>query len=446
MRDRMFLLASLALNAALVVALVAAFSTTKPTVRRVTRVVREPTSLTNIVRTNVVVTQQATLDWNSIEASDYAAYIANLRAIGCPAETIRDIIVADVNTLFAKRRTELRSKQDIQWWRAQKDPETALTEEKQFTALDTERRDLLSRLLGPDWDAAEKAQQREENSVVLTGSVLGALSAETKAAVREITERGAKLQEEYTAAAEKGGKPVDEAEIWKLRRQTRDELAKVLTPAQLEEYLLRYSQVATNIRDELGYLSATPEEFRAIFRARDAFDMQIHTDYAGDDQVKQQARAQLEQQREIALKQALGVQRYEEYKLNQDAGYRDTYGALQSVGAPVEQTRTVFQINQASQQEIEHIRAQQGLDEERQKSLIAAAEQDRDKTLRGLLGDDIFNRYQTEREHSAAQVLIDDATMNSAVRVNGLKLWNTTFLRRFYLDTTGTLPPPKPPQ
>ncbi|MBI3874950.1 MAG: hypothetical protein HY300_03105, partial [Verrucomicrobia bacterium] len=80
MRDRMFLLASLALNTALVVALVSAFSTAKPSVRRVTRVVREPTSLTNIVRTNIVVTQQAPLDWSAIEASDYATYVTNLRA------------------------------------------------------------------------------------------------------------------------------------------------------------------------------------------------------------------------------------------------------------------------------------------------------------------------------------------------------------------------------
>ncbi|MBI3876392.1 MAG: hypothetical protein HY300_10660, partial [Verrucomicrobia bacterium] len=315
----------------------------------------------------------------------------------------------------------------------------------------TERRELLTRLLGPDWDAAEKTQQREESSVVLAGSVLGALSAEAKASVREITERGAKLQEEYAAAAEKGGKPVDEAEIWKLRRQTRDELAKVLTPAQLEEYLLRYSQVAMNIRDELGYLNATPDEFRAIFRARDAFDMQIHTDYAGDDPVKQQARAQLEQQRENALRQALGAKRFEEYKLNQDAGYRDTYATLQNAGVATEQARTVFQINQASQQEIERIRAQSGLDEEQQKSLIAAAQQDRDKTLRGLLGNDVFDRYQTEQTRSSTQLLIEDSTVGTAIRARELKLFDANasrelLLRRFYLDVTGAPQPPKPPQ
>src|SRR4051794_1792422 len=31
-------------------------------------------------------------DWRMVESEDYKKYIANLRAIGCPEETIRDII------------------------------------------------------------------------------------------------------------------------------------------------------------------------------------------------------------------------------------------------------------------------------------------------------------------------------------------------------------------
>src|SRR5258705_5916727 len=42
--------------------------------------------------------------WRMVESEDYKKYIANLRAIGCPEETIRDIIKADVNKLFASRK------------------------------------------------------------------------------------------------------------------------------------------------------------------------------------------------------------------------------------------------------------------------------------------------------------------------------------------------------
>ena len=69
----------------------------------------------------------------------------------------------------------------------------------------------------------------------------------------------------------------DEATINELRDRARnvllteaivdEELAKVLTPQQLEEYLLRWSQNSAQLREQLRGLDVTPEEFRALFRA-----------------------------------------------------------------------------------------------------------------------------------------------------------------------------------
>src|SRR6185436_10607243 len=41
--------------------------------------------------------------WGMVEADDYKEFIENLRGIGCPEETIKDIIIADVNKLYASR-------------------------------------------------------------------------------------------------------------------------------------------------------------------------------------------------------------------------------------------------------------------------------------------------------------------------------------------------------
>ena len=43
--------------------------------------------------------QATPLDWRQLESSDYRQYIANLRAVGCPEKTIRDIIVAEVGEM-----------------------------------------------------------------------------------------------------------------------------------------------------------------------------------------------------------------------------------------------------------------------------------------------------------------------------------------------------------
>lgn len=47
--------------------------------------------------------------WNQVEAADYPTYISNLRAIHCPEQTIRDIIVADVESLYLHKRQELQA-------------------------------------------------------------------------------------------------------------------------------------------------------------------------------------------------------------------------------------------------------------------------------------------------------------------------------------------------
>ena len=46
------------------------------------------------------------------EAPDYLEHIENLRGIGCPEETIRYIIFADVNNLYKAKRREVSSEME----------------------------------------------------------------------------------------------------------------------------------------------------------------------------------------------------------------------------------------------------------------------------------------------------------------------------------------------
>ncbi|MES2569592.1 MAG: hypothetical protein V4710_06005 [Verrucomicrobiota bacterium] len=49
--------------------------------------------------------------WSQLEANDYPTYITNLRAIGCPEETIRDIITAEVASLYTEKRRQIETAQ-----------------------------------------------------------------------------------------------------------------------------------------------------------------------------------------------------------------------------------------------------------------------------------------------------------------------------------------------
>src|SRR5437879_3228181 len=46
--------------------------------------------------TNTVAVITNRFRWRQLESEDYAQYVANLRKVGCPEKTIRDIVVADL--------------------------------------------------------------------------------------------------------------------------------------------------------------------------------------------------------------------------------------------------------------------------------------------------------------------------------------------------------------
>jgi hypothetical protein len=78
--------------------------------------------------------RQQKFQWSLLESPDYRTYIANLKAIGCPQQTIRDIIVADVDSLYAPRRDQLAR---------------SAAAESRLETLNREEASVLAALLGP---------------------------------------------------------------------------------------------------------------------------------------------------------------------------------------------------------------------------------------------------------------------------------------------------------
>jgi LysM repeat protein len=283
--------------------------------------------LTNRPRTVVVMRKQF-FTWSEVESADYLNYIANLRDIGCPEPTIRDIIVADVNQLYARKRATEVITVEQQWWRSEPDPEIEELAAAGLEALDAERRDLLEQLLGPAWnldDTALLSFLEPRTTVALDGTVLGELSPEVKLKVRELVAREQDKTRAYLLQTGHEGRVPDPAELARLQQQTRTELAGLLNGAQLEEFLLRYSDNAEDLRQrlgELGHFQATPDEFRSLFRVLDPLEQQIRLYYSGSDEASLRSRTALEQQMAQAIKNALPTERYDLYTRLQDPNFR----------------------------------------------------------------------------------------------------------------------------
>lgn len=315
-------------------------------------------------RTNVVVRRQF-FSWREVESSDYPTYIANLRDIGCPEQTIRDIIIADVNAMYSRKRATELVTAEQQWWRSEPDPAVLQVAAEKSRALEDERRGLLVRLLGTNWESGDivSLPRPSRPGIVLDGQILGNLPAETKQAIEEVSLRSQDKLQAYLDDQRQQGKEPDPVEVAKLRQQTRLDLQKVLTPAQLEEFLLRYSQNANDLRNELGQLrffNASPDEFRAVFRATDTLDQQIQLLADATDPNSVAQRKALEDQRDNAIKNALGPTRYAEYQQLQDPVYRDAYAMAEQAGTP-EAAQTIYEINLATLAEQNQVRTNASL-------------------------------------------------------------------------------------
>src|SRR3989441_6502651 len=101
----------------------------------------------------------ARFHWSMIESEDYHAYIANLRAVGCPESTIRDIIYADVSEMFVRKRQASLEPMERQFWDLMASDELRQDDEWQMKldALKEEKGKLLKDLLG---DAREQTAQK----------------------------------------------------------------------------------------------------------------------------------------------------------------------------------------------------------------------------------------------------------------------------------------------
>lgn len=345
---------------------------------------------TNEVRTQVVVRRQF-FSWEEVESTNYTAYIENLREIGCPESTIRDIIVADVNQLFARRKAIEIIVPDMEWWHLRQSFDLEAEIGEQLEEIETERRDLLTRLLGPDWEVVTSPPAR---FVYLNGPVLDQLPPETKEAVQQVAARHERRKERYLSRQEAAGQPPDPRELARIRDEQRQQLATLLTPEQLEAYLLRHSFNADAMRRQLVHFDTTPEEFRAIFRARDPIDHQIQLHYSGSDPASAQKREQLEARREAGIQRLLGEERYAEYRYNLDPVFREARTIADHADVPDELVVPLYEITRAAEIERKRIREDQDISPLERDAALAEADLEVQTTLRQILGDEGWRKYR----------------------------------------------------
>lgn len=223
----------------------------------------ERSAAPNAAAPNAPADMRPAFRWSEIESADYVQYIANLRAAGCPEQTIRDLILADLNQLYAPRAQAIWKPRELAYWQKSRNEKPGPDQIKQLTALDQEKLGFLKNLLG-----FQPNQQEMIDTIYLQlfgneQQLLFLPETRREAAMTALTEADLERKEARLRDEAPGSDPERALFDDKLKA-----LAKVLSPEELDEYRLRNSPKAQWLRTEVDYFGCTPSEFKALLDLR----------------------------------------------------------------------------------------------------------------------------------------------------------------------------------
>lgn len=352
---------------------------------------QSPDSLVTSERALAVATASA-FHWSQLESEDYKEYISRLRSFGVPEKVIRDIIIADVQKLYRPRFAALRPPKkpaNPNFWETRNQgfyPNRDQTKEQreQTRALQKEQTELIKELLGVD---VYEQIARESGYPDWTERMYGPLSKEDREKVTELQQRFQEAQADIYAKADGYIDQDTQAELAALRRNHRDELAKVLSPEQLQEYELRSSETAQRMKWELAWFEPSEKEFRAIHAFKQASEEASYVNSV-DGAGQQTAEERMAQQKKIkdletALAETLGADRAREYKLSEQYEYRN----LLEAGVPRENVFKLVDMREEVESAARKLRQDKSLSNEQRNDALRAIKVETEKTLNEMLGE-----------------------------------------------------------
>lgn len=309
-------------------------------------------------KTAVIVRRQF-FSWQELESQDYPTYIKNLREIGCPEQTIRDIIIADVTQMLREKylAAPQRAKANPRWWTNRPEPGAEAENTQAAEKMWTERAAILTELLGPDWAIRNRATTASGNTNAYQTMVLATLEANPvlHGLSAEIKQQVAAILGQFNPLT--GGEETEAAQT-EAEKARWTKLSELLTVEQLEAAKLHFSAQAEALRNELDALpgfDTQPEEFRKIYRNTEAIEAQLAALAGRDDEAAQKQRATLNALRDAAIRSALSPERYEMYVRLSDPAYLAAIEALGNGKISPEAVRLLYAINRERAAEQERI-------------------------------------------------------------------------------------------
>lgn len=341
--------------------------------------------------------------WVKVEAADYFKYVKNLRTIGCPEETVQDIIYSDVSKLYAEKFREVNRNAPYgpggskEYWKAEDyaaDPERS----RRSRELNEEKKALLIALLGVD---VEKLRRERLGYPDYEAMRVAYLPEEKRKQVEDLRQKYQDMEQVLHFKYKDYYGEERTAEMENIRQQREAALAKILTPTELDEYNLRNSQVALHMKGSLSAMEPSEQEFRALYKIEKEFaDSMGHFRYGvvdPDDAEAQKRMADANKLKDEEYKKLLGEDRYKEYTRAKDYQYQELYRLAQRSGLPKETAGKVYDMKEAAEAQVNKLRQDASLSSEQRLAAQREIRSVTEKAIQEALGNEKnFNRFQSQ--------------------------------------------------
>jgi hypothetical protein len=341
--------------------------------------------------------------WNQIASEDLKIYRDNLRAIGCPELTVREIIRAVINERFGLRRRGILASFQNRYWDMVMHRE--LTGRQKFSrtewgqaleSLKAERLQLITDVLGQDALITETERQARRAELEKQRSWL---SPEKRGQLIELEEKHQQQLVDWaeTRGSRLNGAPTqeDEDRLQKWQQDFDAAEKKLLTPGELAELQLRESDVADWTGNLPGF-EPTEDEWRSLTGLRSQYE-ESQRELGNADLIDEERAArqnELQAGFDSAVQAALTPDQFARYQLANNDQYQSLHNVTQRYGLPDSVATESLGVQQTAQVQAAQVRANSNLSPEAQQAALNAIQQETERTLSQILGGKVLSTYK----------------------------------------------------
>ncbi len=340
--------------------------------------------------------------WLDIQSTDLKQLVRRLREAGCPDETVKDIVVAEVNRIYAVRTRELwplRYENDTKFWKTQSNRYNSESQKKQRESwrkdreLQKEKSALLVELLGVDPEKQQRIEDGYDEFYFNWQERQVSFLPESKrvAALKILDDFGEKQQEMYAANAGIHDAQ-SRAEQKQLEAEKMAALAQILSPSELRDYELRQSQTAQQLSSDLRNTTVSREEYEAIFDIKKKYGDSINN--WGD--LNKGERNQAEENRKAMkaeLAASLGTDKFKEYERGTDYYYQQLTRLAKKNDLPADTAGKVYDYKTTAEDAVKNLRGNKDMTREESQAALQQIRTETEATLKNTLGEKAYNSY-----------------------------------------------------